>query len=163
MRKVILLDERTRRVRTYEMKQNTSVAWLLGPRRWQGNISTSVRGKQGMEAPPKPTSRAQFLGGVLEDAGSGGDKKPGVPVLKTGGMDAAEYAEYKRELDAVRHLNQVWLPPDEYAMFMSEVNTHLSDEDRKHALVRKAIGNNYYTFVNWGFDNYTIVDVEPID
>ena len=107
---------------------------------------------------PKPKTGVRSLGGV---PGSGIGY--GTPNLRTGNMTSAEYAEYKRELSAVRGMKQIWLPPDEYAMFMSEVNTHLSDEDRKHAVVKKAIGNNYYTFINRGFDSYTVVDVEPID
>lgn len=105
---------------------------------------------------PKPTNEVQSLGGVPEK------RVPGNTHLKTGNMTSAEYAEYRRELEAVRSMEQVWLPPDEYAMFMSEVNTHLSDEDRKHALVRKAIGNTLYTFINRGFNDYTVVGVKPI-
>lgn len=82
---------------------------------------------------------------------------------KTGGMTSSEWAEYKRELDAVKYMDEVWLPDDEYAMVMSELNTHMNDEDRKHALVRKAIGDNVYTVINRGFNKYTVIDVEPID
>lgn len=54
MRKIILLDERTRRVRVYEMK-NADVARLLGPRRRQGNISRNAslaQGSKGSELLP---------------------------------------------------------------------------------------------------------------
>lgn len=82
--------------------------------------------------------------------------------LKTGTMSAKEYAEFKRELNGVKGRKQIILPKDEYAMVMSELNTHMSDEDRKHAIVTKAIGNHYYTIINKGFDDYTIIAKRPI-
>ena len=116
-----------------------------------GRIASIANSASSMEEhrSPKPTTGVRFLGGV-PDAGNPGF---GAPRMKTGRMTSAEYAESRRELSAVSDMEQIWLPPDEYAMFMSEVNTHLSEEDRKHALVRKAIGNNYYTFINRGFND----------
>lgn len=57
----------------------------------------------------------------------------------------------------------VVLPKDEYAHVMSELNTHLSDEQRKQKVVTKAIGNYNYTIENNGFDNYRIIGKEDID
>ena len=111
------------------------------------------QGKQPQKAPREPGARTVGVpsGTAIERARK-----------RTGGMSSEEYAEYKRELDAVRHRKRIPLPKAEYAHVMSEINTHLSDEDRKHALVRKAIGNYRYTFVNRGFDDYIIVGRTPI-
>ena len=82
---------------------------------------------------------------------------------KTGYMTAEEYAEFRRELAAVRNAEQIVLPKDEYAHVMSELNTNMTDEDKKHAVVTKPIGNYYYTVINKGFDNYTIIGKDEID
>lgn len=78
--------------------------------------------------------------------------------LKTGSMTRAEYAEYKQELKyAEQAYKQILLPKDEYAHIMSELNTNLSEEDRKHAIITKTIGNYEYTFINKGFNDYIFV------
>ena len=56
----------------------------------------------------------------------------------------------------------VHLPADEYATVMHEINTNLSAEDRSKKVVTKAIGDYLYTFENNGFDNYRILDKNPI-
>ncbi|MCQ2530291.1 MAG: hypothetical protein MJ086_03455 [Lachnospiraceae bacterium] len=81
---------------------------------------------------------------------------------KTGGLNAQEYAEYQRELNAIKEYSQLRLPPDEYAHIMSEINNNMSEEDKKHALIRKPIGNYIYTFINKGFDEYIIIDKKII-
>lgn len=103
-----------------------------------------------------------------EAEGSGQGRNVGVPGMPrvrqfTGDLTPEEYAEFRRELQAVRSYEQIWLPRDEYAHVMSELNTHMSDEDRKHALVRKAIGSYYYTVVNYGFDSYKVIRRDPIE
>ena len=82
---------------------------------------------------------------------------------KTGDMTSKEYAEFKRELEAVKNAKQIFLPKDEYAHVMSELNTYMTEEDRKHAIITKPIGNHYYTILNKGFDNYTIIGKDEID
>lgn len=82
---------------------------------------------------------------------------------KTAGMTAKEYADYQKELQAVKNSEQILLPKKEYALVMSEINTNMSDEDRKHGVVTKAIGNYKYTFINKGFNDYTIIDKQLID
>lgn len=57
----------------------------------------------------------------------------------------------------------VHLPKQEYAHVMSELNTHLSDEERNHFIVSKAIGNHVYVIENYGFDDYRIIGKYPID
>lgn len=83
--------------------------------------------------------------------------------LRTGGMTTEEYAEYKRKLAAVSDLKQIYLPKEEYAHVMSELNTNMSDEDRKHAIVSMPIGNYAYTVINNGFDNYKVVKRTEIE
>ena len=79
--------------------------------------------------------------------------------LKTGSMTRGEYAEYKRELKHAEQLyEQIQLQRDEYAHIMSELNTNLSDEDRKHAVITKVIGDYEYTIINKGFNNYIFVE-----
>lgn len=102
-----------------------------------------------------------------EAEGSERGRKVGVPGMArvrqlTGNMTPEEFADYRRELQAARSRRQIWLPPDEYAHVMSELNTHLSAEDRKHAVVHKAIGDHVYTFINRGYDDYIIVGREPL-
>lgn len=57
----------------------------------------------------------------------------------------------------------ITLPKDEYAHIMSEINTHMTETERKQKVVTKAIGNYYYTFENNGFDDYRILGKKPID
>ena len=55
------------------------------------------------------------------------------------------------------------LSKKEYAHVMSELNTHLSEEQRKRHVVVKAIGNYVYTLENLGFNNYRIIGKSDID
>ena len=57
---------------------------------------------------------------------------------------------------------QIILPKDEYAMVMSELNTHMSDEDRSRRIVTKPIGSYYYTVINNGFDDYIVIGKRAI-
>lgn len=57
----------------------------------------------------------------------------------------------------------IYLSSNEYAHVMSELNTHLSEEQRKKEIITKAIGDYYYTIENNGFDNYRIIGKKPID
>lgn len=57
----------------------------------------------------------------------------------------------------------IFLPKEEYAKIISEFNTNMSDKQRKQKVVTKAIGNYYYTIENNGFNNYRVIDKEPID
>ena len=77
--------------------------------------------------------------------------------FKTGNMTAKEYSEYKRELALYKTAKAIKLDKHEYAHVISELNTHMSADDRKEALVTKAIGDYYYVIVNYGFDNYKII------
>lgn len=55
------------------------------------------------------------------------------------------------------------LPKNEYAKVTHELNTHLTEEERKKKILSKAIGNYIYFFENNGFDNYRIFERIPID
>ncbi len=81
---------------------------------------------------------------------------------KTGKLTPEEYAAYRQELKAASGKKQITLPKDEYAEVMSELNTNLTEEDRKHAVLVKHIGNYEYTIVNRGFNNYTVIKKETI-
>lgn len=81
---------------------------------------------------------------------------------KTGKLTPEEYAAYRQELKAASGKKQITLPKDEYAAVMSELNTNLTTEERKHAIVHKAIGNYVYSIVNKGFDDYTVIGKELI-
>lgn len=82
---------------------------------------------------------------------------------RTGNMTSREYENYKRELSQVTGRKQITLSKSEYAHVMSEINSNMSEEDRKHAIVMKPIGNYVYTFINKGFDDYTIIKKEKIE
>ena len=83
--------------------------------------------------------------------------------FKTGRMSKDEYLNYKKELSyAEKSYNQIQLSKTEYSHIMSEINDNLSDEDRTHAIVSKAIGGFIYTFINKGFNNYIIIKKVPI-
>lgn len=55
------------------------------------------------------------------------------------------------------------LPKEEYARVLSELNTNMSDKQRKQKVVTKAIGDYYYTIENNGFNEYRIIGKEKID
>ena len=79
------------------------------------------------------------------------------------GVKKENFIQYSQGIREIANLRQIYLPREEYALVMSEFNTHMSDEDRKHRLVTKAIGNFYYTIINYGFDNYIVVGKSAID
>jgi hypothetical protein len=61
------------------------------------------------------------------------------------------------EIQCWTEKKQIVLPADEYAEVMSELNSHMSPEDRNHKFVTKPIGNYYCTVINREFDDYIIV------
>lgn len=68
-----------------------------------------------------------------------------------------------RRIEKESRYKQIFLPEDEYAHVMSELNTHMSEEDRKKKIVVKPIGDYNYIVVIRGFDDYIITDKIPID
>lgn len=108
------------------------------------------------------TAKAPQLDHTKESHSKDRSMVPNGVHAKTGSMTPDEYADYKRELEQTRSLKQIRLSRREYAHVMSELNTHMSEEDRKHAIVTKSIGNYRYTVINMGFNEYRIVGREPI-
>ena len=78
------------------------------------------------------------------------------------GFSRKDFERFQLEIKKRKEAEQIVLPPDEYAKVMSEFNTHMSDEDRNKRIVTKAIGDYYYTIINRGFDDYTIIGKHPI-
>lgn len=78
------------------------------------------------------------------------------------GFSSEDFQEWRAEIQRWTSRKQIILPPDEYAEVISEFNTHMSDEDRTRRLVTKPIGNYYYTVINRGFDDYTVIGKRPI-
>lgn len=58
---------------------------------------------------------------------------------------------------------EIRLNKQEYAQVVSELNTNLTNAERKKKTLSRAIGNYIYTFENKGFDNYRFVEKVPID
>lgn len=57
-----------------------------------------------------------------------------------------------------RTRKEVQLPKDEYAQVIHELNTNLTNDQRKKKQITKAIGSYLYTINNNGFNNYKIID-----
>ena len=74
----------------------------------------------------------------------------------------ADFKEYLSEIDKWKNHDKIILPKDEYAHVISELNTHMSEEDRLHAVVSKPIGDYVYTIINNDFDDYVIIGKRPI-
>lgn len=125
-----------------------------------------IDAEPGMSGEAKRAARRLLVGDGTEVAAPrvptpSGSRGPGMLNVRaharTGGMSPEEFAERRRELDAVQNLPRVRLPSAEYARVVGELNTHLSDSDRKRYVVTKAIGNYRYTFINNGFDSYEFI------
>ena len=83
-------------------------------------------------------------------------------IVKNSNGDIMEASvEYVKKNTSV--LPTVQLPKKEYAHVMSEINTHMNDEQRKLPIVSKAIGDYIYTFENHGFNEYRIIGKVPIE
>lgn len=83
---------------------------------------------------------------------------------KTSEMTPDEFLDYQRELDLIKHLEkkQINLPKSEYAIIMTELNTNLSGEERKHASIFKAMGDYSYKIINKGFNDYVVIGKEKL-
>ena len=73
-----------------------------------------------------------------------------------------DFKEYLSEIDKWKNHDKIILLKDEYAHVISELNTHMSEEDRLHAVVSKPIGDYVYTIINNDFDDYVIIGKRPI-
>ena len=73
-----------------------------------------------------------------------------------------DFEKYFSDIQKWKIHDEIILPKDEYAHVISELNTHMSEEDRIHTVVSKPIGEHMYTFINNGFDDYVIIGKCPI-
>ncbi len=48
-------------------------------------------------------------------------------------------------------------------MVMSEFNSNMSDQERKHRVVSKAIGDYWYTVLNQSYNEYIVINKTPIE
>lgn len=62
------------------------------------------------------------------------------------------------EIGDSRGLEPIKLSKQEYAMVVSELNTHLTTEERNKFILTKRIGSVKYTFENHGFGHYRFLD-----
>lgn len=69
----------------------------------------------------------------------------------------------KKKFDRKQKRQAVKLSKVEYARVMSELNTHLTKEERKKAIVQRAIGDYNYIIENNGFDNYRVIAKIKLD
>ena len=51
----------------------------------------------------------------------------------------------------------------EYAQVMSELNTNLTNEERSHKYIQRAIGDYVYLIEDNGFNNYRIIGRIKLD
>lgn len=77
-------------------------------------------------------------------------------------MNIRDYNEL-RSFSRTDYNKQIILPPAEYAMVMSEFNSNMSDEERKHRVVSKAIGDYWYTVLNQSYNEYIVINKTPIE
>lgn len=77
-------------------------------------------------------------------------------------MATSDFEEFDFLAESVLKRKQIYLPKDEYAHVISELNTHLSEEERSQKLVMKPIGEYIYTAINRGFNDYIIIAKRPI-
>lgn len=78
-----------------------------------------------------------------------------------GGSEKVEKSS-KRDKIKSRERKEVQLPKNEYAQVMHELNTNLTEEQRKKKIISKNIGDYKYTFQNEGFNEYRIINKRKI-
>ena len=147
-----------------------------GPSRRRG-ISMSVEGYdpdalyqqwKHPEAAKQSTKEVSTSAAATPDNSVNSLKSKGLPGIgrarmRTGSMSSDDYAQLKRELEDVGHVNEIRIPKSEYAMVMHELNTNLTAEDKRHAMIFKPIRNHCYTVLNLGYGEYRIIGRTPID
>ena len=83
-------------------------------------------------------------------------------IEKVGKSDIIETAVEQLAKRSSKDFKTIILPKQEYAHVMSELATHMSNEQRKQKIVKKAIGDYFYTVENNGFGNYRVIGKQPI-
>ena len=79
--------------------------------------------------------------------------------LKTGKMSNDEYALAKSLWNSY---NEIQIDYKEKAFVTEELDNNLTAEEKSIAIVRRPIGNYYYTAINLGHANYKIIKKEII-
>ena len=69
---------------------------------------------------------------------------------------------FEQKIKSAYRMKQIFLPREEYALVMHELNSNMSDEDRESMIVTKPIGDYVYAVINRGFGDYVIVGKYPI-
>lgn len=59
--------------------------------------------------------------------------------------------------------NEIHLDKEEYANLMHELNTNLTADERKKKIIERSIGDNVYTIINNGFNEYKIIGKKVIE
>ena len=90
----------------------------------------------------------------------GGEVIKGLPSGDGGGRLKLDLQLFS--LDPWKY-KQIYLPKEEYAMVMRELNTHLTNEDIEIGVVTKSIRNHSYMVHIKEYGDYRIIGKKPID
>ena len=118
----------------------------------KGRVVEPAKPVTGPSSPAAPAPKPVALAGRL-----------GRFNARTGSLSQDEFAARQRDYESVRSYEPIKLARSEYAHVVSEINTHMSAEDRKLGVVTKAIGDYRYTFINKGFDDYVFIRKEKLE
>jgi len=97
-----------------------------------------------------------------EPKNQGSSEKPQNPFRKSngqfgnGGGNIAKTSSHGK-IDSSKY-KPVEFPKEEYARVIHELNTNLTQEQRKKKQITRAIGSTVYTIENNGFNEYRIID-----
>lgn len=81
---------------------------------------------------------------------------------KGGSTSGIEKSSKRAKIDSSKHPT-VELPKEEYAQVMHELNTNLTNEQKKEKILRRYIGNHRYIIENNGFNEYRIIGKNDIE
>ena len=106
----------------------------------------------------KAMSQVKITSGTITVSASRQDVLKNVN-LKTGKMSNDEYALAKSLWNSY---NEIQINYKEKAFVTEELDNNLTAEEKSIAIVRRPIGNYYYTAINLGHANYKIIKKEII-
>lgn len=81
---------------------------------------------------------------------------------KGGSSSGIEKSSKRAKIESSKHPT-VELPKEEYAQVMHELNTNLTNEQKKEKILRRYIGNHRYIIENNGFNEYRIIGKNDIE
>ena len=90
-------------------------------------------------------------------------KKPKAELTIKDRLAMAENDIPEEKLEWAKRQPKVELSEKEADMVFSNLNTHLTDEERKLPVVTRDIENFSYTVINFGRDNYLVVKKKKIE